>query len=203
MTPNQVVSIDYSSNCGGIMSRNSFGFVAILLVIFGFGILNTTVGAQEKATLEQRVSTLEQWDTELQKQLNDGQQQALILHAQFEGWLNGSFIALMDSTTEYNTYFKFDPQLGPHGMSAFGLPLQKAIVVLRVSDREIDTIDLSAIVQKGDLMIAWRSFEPDKTLGVPMSSEWFVPAYYWNKQTGLAVAMLHADGSSQSGYIVK
>jgi hypothetical protein len=175
------------------VSRNKLGFVAILLVIFGFGILNTTVGAQEKATLEQRVASLEQQLSNQQLQI----QSLSVFRMQYESWTAGRYSAILYSTVEKRVRFDADTDF-LNGYSQLDYTCGSCdigdhtyITLYDQYGTVLDRVEFADKLKAGDLVTAWYT---DVYNGGPSTTSEFygkpwVKPFYWNAKTGLAVAI--------------
>lgn len=87
-----------------------------------------------------------------------------------------------------------------------GIPMGNpgSIVLYDSNGKELDRFDLAGVVEPGDLVSGWVSFEAESPSGFPYSPDmWHTVAYYWNRQTGLAVSLMHFDGSADGAMIVR
>ncbi|SRR5258708_10949201 len=184
-----------------------------VFVVLGFVIASILWNAQvsnaqkQQTSLEQRVQDIEQKISDIQYNVDGLISDRTKNQEMFSGWLGGRLTARLYSTTHYTTSLEKDPQgIAPsdNDVSTYGLEPKEAIVILSVEGKEIEKVNLSTAVKPGDLLIAWLQKEKPQDWAVPYSPDRLkIPAYYWNRETGLAVAILHIEGEFNSGMIIK
>lgn len=79
-------------------------------------------------------------------------------------------------------------------------------VVLYKDGAVVDSFDIGPYVVPGDHVVAWYSTEIDEMYvewGVPVAPYRVLPAFYWNRATGLAIAILRVGGEYPFAGIVK
>lgn len=193
---------------------NKFWKVLIVFLTVS-GAVNAWIDAQRNSALEARVSALESRQAEAESQrtaiestltaLASRQHVSELFEEQVRAREIGWFVVRTYSPADLLVSLGSPFGLRPGTVSMFFGHRPEEDLSITLSDLEgnlIDSFSLGGLVQPGDLVLAWYATEPHPELGVPWSPEWGPPAYYWNQETGLAVALLHFDGSSQSSVIV-